>query len=136
MAAFITCRRREMSRKTRRAMRVRDGIVLVAALLALAVAVPAQAERGKWTTHGPEGGVIEAVAIDPSNPTTLYCGTKGSGLFKSTNGGASWVPLNSGLTDPIVVAVVVDPSVPTTVYAGTWSGVFKSTNGGASWRPA
>ena len=46
-------------------------------------------------------GEPSGIAIDPSNPTTLYAGTSGrnqpsSGLFKSTDGGASWIALGSG----------------------------------------
>ncbi len=28
-----------------------------------------------WTSHGPEGAIIRALAIDPQNPTTIYAGT-------------------------------------------------------------
>ena len=40
------------------------------------------------TSNGPEGGVVRALAIDPAMPATLYAGTSGGGVFKSTNGGA------------------------------------------------
>ena len=39
------------------------------------------------------------------------------GVFKSTNGGASWSP--SGLSNTIARTLAVDPQTPTTVYAGT-----------------
>ena len=93
-----------------------------------------------WTTNGPAGGDIVALAIDPSNPTMLYAGTVNGGVFKSTNGGQTWSPANRGLGDPVYgfVATVhdlaIDPSAPATLYAGTtYLGVFKSTNGGESW---
>ena len=56
-------------------------------------------------------------------------------MFKSTNGGAVWSAVNTGLTDTNVHALAIDPATPSTLYAGTvWgSGVFKSTNGGAAW---
>ena len=89
-----------------------------------------------WTSNGPEGGEVRALAIDPQTPSTVYAGT-GGGVFKSTNGGASWSVINSGPTfayyNP-VQALAIDPQTPSTVYAGIpGSGVFKSTNGGASW---
>ncbi|MCS7061460.1 MAG: hypothetical protein RMN25_09890 [Anaerolineae bacterium] len=31
--------------------------------------------------HRPEGGYINALAIDPQTPTTLYAGTYGGGVF-------------------------------------------------------
>ena len=43
-----------------------------------------------WTSLGPEGGNIIALAIDPATPTTLYAGTGAGGVFKSTTGGSSW----------------------------------------------
>jgi hypothetical protein len=74
-----------------------------------------------------------ALAIDPLTPTTLYAGTSG-GVFKSTNGGASWSA--SGLIN--VSALAIDPLTPTTLYAatstsGVFGGVYKSTDGGVSW---
>ncbi len=75
---------------------------------------------------------IQALAIDPHNPTTLYAGTYGSGVFKSTDGGASWG--TTGLTNAYISALAIDPVTPTTLYAGMYAGgVFKSTDGGASW---
>lgn len=44
----------------------------------------------KWTSLRPYGGSIKALAIDPQNPCTLYAGTLVSGVFKSTDAGASW----------------------------------------------
>ena len=54
-------------------------------------------------------------------------------MFKSTDGGATWSPVNNGLTNKSVWALAIDPSTPTTLYAGTWNGVFKSINGGTTW---
>ncbi len=54
-----------------------------------------------WTSNGPEGGVIYALAIDPATPSTLYAGTDGGGVFKSTNGGGNWSAFNTGLTSTL-----------------------------------
>ena len=54
-------------------------------------------------------------------------------MFKSTNGGANWSAVNTGLTDTEVYALAIDPTTPATLYAGTYGGVFKSTNGGGDW---
>ena len=64
-------------------------------------------------------------------PTTLYVGT-GGGVFKSTNGGAKWSALNTGLIVTSVGALGIDPATPTTLYAGGGD-VFKSMDGGAKW---
>jgi murein DD-endopeptidase MepM/ murein hydrolase activator NlpD len=87
------------------------------------------------TTAGPPGGNVWSLAIDPSNPATLYAGTVG-GVFKSTNGGSSWTATNSSPTN--VNALTIDPLTPDTLYAGTQglglgTGIFKSTDGGTSW---
>ena len=42
-----------------------------------------------WTSIGPEGGTIHALAVDPATPTTIYAVTFGGGTFKSTDGGGS-----------------------------------------------
>src|SRR2546422_1378767 len=82
---------------------------------------------------------IQVLAIAPTTPTTLYAGTNGGGVFKSTNLGASWSAVNTGLTSPGVLALAVDPATPTILYAGTGGAggafVFMSTDGGGSWSP-
>jgi photosystem II stability/assembly factor-like uncharacterized protein len=108
----------------------------VIALLCLSFANVALAGVNVWTTNGPEGGDVRALAIDPANPATVYVGTFGNGIFKSSNGGGSWTAANVGLTASDVGVLVLDPSAPATLYAGSYGGgVLKSTNGGASWAP-
>jgi uncharacterized protein (TIGR03437 family) len=96
-----------------------------------------------WTAFnsGLTGTDVQALAIDPSTPATIYAGTFGSNVaaysvFKSTNGGTSWTAVSSGLpANTDVRALAIDPSSPATLYAGTAGGVYKSTNGGTSWQP-
>jgi photosystem II stability/assembly factor-like uncharacterized protein len=86
---------------------------------------------------------VRALAIDPTAPSTIYAGVGGGGgLFKTTNGGASWTVMNSGMVNAVVVnTIVIDPSNSQTVYAGSGfvnssnGGINKTTNGGASWAP-
>ena len=66
---------------------------------------------------------VQALAIDPVTPTTLYAGTDG-GVFKSTNGGGNWNAVNTGLSDTYVAALAIDPSTPTTLYAGTYGAAY------------
>jgi hypothetical protein len=65
---------------------------------------------------------IGALAIDPAAPATLYVGTYGDGVFKSTDGSATWRVLSSGLSNTGVSAITVDPVHPARVYAGTSGG--------------
>ena len=113
-------------------------LCIVVALVMASAPKGAHAGWGVWTSHGPEGGYVEALAIDPSTPARLYAGTWGGGVFKSTDSGSSWSPANGDLTSPFIQGLAIDPSTPTTVYAGTRTGgvVFKSTDGGSSWSPA
>jgi len=97
---------------------------------------------GVWeavNTNLPAGSVL-ALAVDPKNHLTLYAGTNGSGIFKSTDGAGSWNPINADLTDPTVSAIVinairVDPVNSAVLYVGTGLGVFRSTNSGEKWDP-
>jgi len=93
------------------------------------------------------GVVFTSLAIDPQNTGTVYAGNlvqglsvRGDGLFKTTNGGASWT--SAGLAGYSRVDVLaVDPRSQGTLYARAtvfgqtapigW--LFKTTNGGASW---
>jgi len=86
-----------------------------------------------------EGGPILALAIDPANATTLYAGSgNAAGIFKSTDGGASWTHPAGGLPRSNVRALAIDlATFPATVFAGTaYGGMYRSTDGGATWLPA
>ncbi len=115
-------------------------------------------DAGKtWTHMGLENTrQISRVKIDPTNPDIVYVGALGHvwapnperGVFKSTNGGATWKKIlfrndSTGVTD-----LVLDPNDPHTLYAAFWqagrtpwklvsggagSGIFKSTDGGDTW---
>ena len=65
-------------------------------------------------------------------------GVECSGVYKSTDGGASWSQINSGLMYTTIYSLAIDPVNTQTIYAGTndFDGlfnIFKSTNGGANW---
>lgn len=72
-----------------------------------------------------------ALCVDPSNSNLVYAGGY-TGLYRSTNAGATWAQSSTGLSGT-VNDIVVDPLNSSILYAGTSSGVFKSTNGGSSW---
>jgi hypothetical protein len=64
------------------------------------------------------------------NTQVLYTGTR-DGVFKSTNGGMSWKPVNTGLTSTRIGSLAIDPMNTQILYTGSEdAGVFKTTNGG------
>lgn len=81
--------------------------------------------------------LVRTLALDPKTPSTLYLGFSTSGIYKTTNGGASWSARNNGLaipTIPSILALAIDPQTSTTLYAGTLlGGVLKSTDGAETW---
>jgi photosystem II stability/assembly factor-like uncharacterized protein len=91
-----------------------------------------------WQTTVGEGlGLrsILALAVHPANPDIVYAGTGNAGVFKTENGGRTWVPINQGVSSLSIRAIAIDTSSPNTVYLGTGgAAIFKSTDGGASWR--
>lgn len=74
------------------------------------------------------------LALDSSNPDTLYAGTSQGEVFRSIDGADSWA-LTGVVKDGIVIrSVLVDPATPTRIYAGTeGAGVFRSDDAGISW---
>jgi photosystem II stability/assembly factor-like uncharacterized protein len=88
----------------------------------------AQAGINEWTTNGPQRGAVNAIAIDPKLPSTLYAGTS-NGIFKTTDGGTTWKQLSMGQTNGAVASFAIDPATPNVVYAGTSLGALKTTNG-------
>jgi photosystem II stability/assembly factor-like uncharacterized protein len=74
-------------------------------------------------------GSVRATTIDPAT-NYLYAGTRGSGIFLSTNNGSTWTAVNNGLSNINVESIAISG---TNIFAGTQSGVFKSTNNGSSW---
>jgi photosystem II stability/assembly factor-like uncharacterized protein len=95
------------------------------------------ADRGAtWVRTASPARGLERLLLDPTNPNIIYAEGDATGVFKSTNGGKSWKPINSGLADPSRVrGLLVDPTDSSTLYVGTTRGVFKTTNGGESWAP-
>ena len=92
------------------------------------------------------GGRVTTVTGVPSQPRTFYMGVASGGLFRTTDAGATWVPITDGKV-PVgsMGSVAVADSDPNTIYVGTGSdgvrsnvstgrGVYKTTDGGATWQ--
>lgn len=75
------------------------------------------------------------LAVDPKNPTTIYAGLAGTGVYKSSNAGETWEPVNSGLGSAgiVVRTLTIDPQNPGRIFGGTQRGVIRTLDGGQSW---
>jgi photosystem II stability/assembly factor-like uncharacterized protein len=77
------------------------------------------------------GDSIDFVTVDPHSSSTVYAGGP-PGLFKSSNGAATWAPINNGLTGLNAFGLAVDPFDSSHLFA--WSTqVFESFDAGANW---
>jgi photosystem II stability/assembly factor-like uncharacterized protein len=99
-----------------------------------------------WTELGPKSftatsgwnpgvGRLTSVAVNPVNNNIIYVSSPGGGIWKTSNGGTTWIPLvdnNSAFMN--IYNVCIDPSNVNTIYAAVINGgVIKSTNAGATW---
>ncbi|MBP9793276.1 MAG: hypothetical protein KBC56_04690 [Flavobacterium sp.] len=109
---------------------------------ALAVSSNWQPVFGTLPYNSPGQGRIQAIAIDPTNPNIIYAGTPAGSVWKSINGGTSFVSLFDEFPQIGVSGIAIDPNNTNIIYIATgdrnhsdtnFAGVYKSTNGGASW---
>jgi photosystem II stability/assembly factor-like uncharacterized protein len=79
----------------------------------------------------PITGNLAAVAVDPTNSSTIYIGERFGAASRSTDAGASWLRLNNTRADHNVLCIGVGSGV---VYFGCdANGVFKTTDQGNTW---
>ncbi|MBI3812047.1 MAG: hypothetical protein HY283_07570 [Nitrospirae bacterium] len=80
---------------------------------------------------------INQIVLDPTDSGIIYVATRGKGIFKSTDGGKSWSPANTGLDDSDIRSLAIHPLNRSLLFAGTTAkGIYRSTDGGAHWSPS
>ena len=148
---------------------MRSFATTVGSVLVLALFVTLSTARGQgWVSIGPVGleipnhdvinGQANTLAVDPRDANIIYLGAAEGGVWKTRDGGESWIPLTDTqlvrtLSDGSlkgtmsIGALAIDPGKPLTVYAGTGDpnfaccfvgrglGVFRSVDGGSNWTP-
>ena len=99
-----------------------------------------------WRGIGPyRGGRVLAVTGVTGEPNVYYFGAVAGGVWKTTDGGVSWIPLTDQTTITSIGAIAVAPSNRDIVYVGAGeasprgditngNGVFKSLDGGKTWQ--
>lgn len=120
----------------------------------------AREDYGAWTSIGPSssanpGGRMLSLAVHPTNTQTVFAGSAGGGIWKTTNGATSWSFVPTGLPVLAVPSIIISTANPNVMYAATgevyrvdtsnigfnvWkargtygAGVIKSTDGGVTW---
>src|SRR5690349_5812697 len=89
------------------------------------------------------GGRITAIEGVNSSPKTLYVGTAGGGIWKSTTAGFTFEPIFDKYPQSIG-CLAIDQNKPETIWAGTGEsnmrnsvaiglGIYKSTDAGRNW---
>lgn len=79
---------------------------------------------------------LNALAVDPNNPDTIFAGTYGAGVYISRDGGQTWAPSNEDLGKGTVGQIAVHPKNSNIVYAALFDqgGIYKSIDGGRAWQ--
>ncbi len=88
-------------------------------------------------------GRISDIDVVSNEPTVMYVGSAGGGVWKSNSAGATFRPVFDNYTMSIG-KIAIDQNHPDTVWVGTgetWvrnsvsvgTGIYKSTNGGSTW---
>jgi hypothetical protein len=119
-----------------------------------------------WTSVGPttitNGDVpgkndvasrITGIATDPTNPNLYYVSSANGGVFRTTDGGATWTPLTDLAPTLATGAIAIAPSNPNVIYVGLGDatvafasftatdttdnfygrGILRSLDGGVTW---
>lgn len=78
----------------------------------------------------------QELIVDPQEPRILYVGTDGAGVYRSSDGGATFRPFGHGLDSARVTTLIVDPTSSANIYAGVaGQGVWRWNAGTRQWTP-
>ncbi len=122
------------------------------ALVVVLLGAGALAAVPEWTELGPAplwgsawyAGRVSAVVCSPTDSELYYAAGADGGVWRTTDGGASWTALTDHLPTTAIGALALDPTDESIVYAGSGEanyanhsrpgmGLYKSTDGGDTW---
>lgn len=108
--------------------------VLAAFVLAMA-STWATAQSSAWTPIGPDHATVFAAAHQPANGAVMLAGTYFGGLYRSTDWGYNWRPVDVPFSAASVFTVQWDARHIGRVFAGLFQeGVWRSDDAGLSWQ--
>jgi photosystem II stability/assembly factor-like uncharacterized protein len=98
----------------------------------------------EWTWLGPGnvGGRVRAFVVDPTDPNRMWLGGTSGGIWRSTNGGNWWTPMDDFMANLAVTCMAMTPDRQY-LFAGTGErfanvypgeGVFRSSDLGLTWQ--
>jgi photosystem II stability/assembly factor-like uncharacterized protein len=84
---------------------------------------------------------VTGLAVDPNAPATVWAGTDGQGLIRSTNSAENWQVVAFAVNTNPIRAIAVRPGNSNVLLVGvgkdyTTGDIYKSSNGGATWQLA
>lgn len=90
-------------------------------------------------------GKLSAIAFHPTDTNIIYVGAPKGGIWRSNNGGQTWVPIGDNLPMCSVGSIIIDHSNPQNIFVSLGEsdliypnfgiGIYHSTDGGVSWFP-
>lgn len=103
--------------------------------------------QGSWEQMGPTTwddsnsngwnpgvGRITSIAVEPANQNHIIVGSPSGGVWKTTDGGATWNVLTDNLANIDVYALAIDPANNSKYYWGSTNGnIYVSTDAGVTW---
>ena len=106
---------------------------------------PSWEDWAEWPVENtPSGSLLHSVNVDPRDPSHLYLGLSGGGVFESTDGAADWAPLNLGVAaeflpepDPLYGhdphCVRLHPRQPDRLYQQNHCGIYRIDRPAERW---
>lgn len=99
---------------------------------------------GEQEQTTPDGAILHSINVDPRDPRHLYVATSPGGTFESSDGGATWRPLNRGVAadflpvkDPEygqdVHCLRLHPLAPDRIYQQNHCGIYRLDRPGEKW---